>query len=279
MTQRLKSCVLLLLIATSSARGLSNGETIFATAAISIVTLLGIEHLLIPAISGSWERQRQEQLAQELAAQQARDRAHAQRVMADTSSAYAPEIKQLGHLTKEDLVTIITGKYGNRELKFFTYDHELDATLAKLANVNTSALEPAEQATFYALLNNIRDLHRQKNLLLSAEITKQIEQNRNLTYQQARFNAELDTQQKLKEVIRDVHGVVQEQANNRTWMETMLTGISSRVKDDGRETRQLVRDEAQRNEHRWSRQEGHWDRLNDYQRRQEDRDRDRYRGA
>lgn len=266
MTHRLKSCALLLLITTGSARALSNGEAIGLTAIGSVVTVLAIEHWIYPYFSGKSEQANQERIAQEIAAQRVREQARARQIMANTSSLYAQEIAHLAHLNKEDLVTIVTGKYGNRELKFFSYDQDVDKTLCTLESVNVAALEQPEQEKFFTLLTTIRALNTQKNLLLTNEITKQIQQNRELEYKQAKFNAELDNQQKLKEVIRDVHTVVKDQANNRTWTESILTNITSRVKEEGRETRQMVRDEAQRNEHRANRQESKLDRVLDNQR-------------
>lgn len=285
MTQRFKSCILLLFIATGSARGLSSNDVpvIAATAGITTGIILLFEHAIYPAMSGSWERQRQEKIAQDFAAQQARDRAYAQRLMADTISAYAPEFKQLTHLTKQDLVTIVTGKYGNREHKFFTYDQELEQTLMKLLQVNISALEPAEQEAFYALLTNVRELHRQKNLLLSTEITKQIEQHREIKHQEARFDAELKTQQKLQEVIRDVHGVVQEQANNRSWMEAMFKDTARAARTEGERTREQINNVVHTMQTKdlrdstWQgRQDDNWRRLQNDMR---DRERDQHHGA
>ncbi|MFI5333135.1 MAG: hypothetical protein ACHQVS_03465 [Candidatus Babeliales bacterium] len=268
MTQRFKRCALLLLIATSSARGLTEGEKIGVAVAGTFFGILAIEHLIYPAITGKWERERQEQLAQKIAAQQARDRAYAQHLIADTNASYAPELRQLQSLTKGDLVTIITGKYGNKELKFFTYDQELEATLAKLAAVNISALEPAEQENFYALLTNIKELHRQKNLLLSAEITKQIEHHRTIAQQQARFNAEINTQQQLQALTSEVRGVVQEQTNNRSWMEAMFKDTTRASRSEGERTREQINNVVQTMHNKdgrdgmWqARQDDNWRRL------------------
>lgn len=270
MTQRFKSYALILLLATSSMRGnWSQGEIIGATVVGTVVGLLVVEHGIIPAITGSWERQRQEKLAQELAAQQARDRAYAQRVMAEAASLYASELNKVSHLTKQELVTIITGKYGNREHKFFTYDQELKAILEKLTQINVSALEPAEQESFFTLLTNLRALNQQKNILLEDEITRQIRQHRDLTQQQAKFNAELNTQQELQALTGEVRSVVHDHANNRSWMEGMFKETARAARTEGERTREQINNvvhtmhnKDQRDSNWQARQDDNWRRLN-----------------
>ncbi|HSW71755.1 MAG TPA: hypothetical protein VLH77_07300 [Gammaproteobacteria bacterium] len=240
-----------------------DGKSVAIGAGIGAVGAVILNYTLIPWISGKNEERERER--QELERQ--RQIEVSKSALARIQGKFSREVGLLDreeHLSKKQLVEIVTGKFGNQECMFSTYDQEVVYAIRELEGINAQLLGTADQEKQSELLRKLRLLNHDKNSLLRSELTSDIEKERKLEREHALFDAQMGNEARLREVVKEVKGVVHAQNNNRSWTEEKLNNIANRMGQEGQAIRDMLRDEARRDEHRWDRQERHWERLGNH---------------
>lgn len=230
-------------------------------AAAGIGFALMLDNVMIPWLSGTWEKERKEKEAHDAQEQRRITIEQAQQLITRICTRYYDELNAQKDLSKKQLFDIITGRYGNHEFRFLKYDQDLTQTLCSLENIDCTVLPAQDQQKVLSLVQQLRFVEKQKNLLLSQEIIYDQQRNRELERSQMEFNAKLNNHREIGHLIEEMKKIVREQANNRSWTEEKLNTIANRIREEAQRLREMMHDEVRRNEQRWERFERQWQGL------------------
>lgn len=216
----------------------SNAEHVGYGILGGVVLSAFIGGVIIPWANGSWEKQwreqekaRKEQEAREKEARRIKEIQQAQELMIKTINRYSAELNILQTMHKKQLVEIITGKFGNTEFKYRNYDQELTRAICALETINPTILTNSDQQKLAQLLEQLHTLNRRKNVDLNDELVTEQQRERSLDNAQKEFNAKMNNQRELADVVKDIKSVMQEQKNERKWLETQLNSITNLIRD------------------------------------------------
>src|SRR5579872_3903732 len=236
---KILACLLMAgLVASPTANANSDDASKYAIGVVGGVgAFVFIKEIIYPWFSGKWEQDRID-----------RKRADALALCVRVDSDYAQEIATRGMMSKDQLLTVITRKFGNRECSCVLYDQQLERDLAALRAIDIAILGAAEREKVLSLMSVLTTVNGEKNLKLSQKIVDERGELRRLEHEQAKFNAELDSQKKLGELTTKVEHVVDTQKNSRSWMEANFNNITDRLRDETREIKDILRAEALKND-------------------------------